>query len=380
MNKAGKTLLVAGDSALSVYQVSPLKKLYSLAKKDFRIYPNGICFSPDETLVYINGSNDSAYVLRTADGMLQQTEITILPNVVLAVAFYKGHYVFSKASSGYEIYDTDFKPSSFLKNELHALQSMQITTLKQGTDQSLWIGTDGDGVLRVSERQNFFGSVKSLPENFKFNKAVRAFSEVGKDLWVGTKGNGIMVIPNFLKNKSLQQVKNLKAPGVLDNNSVFAFERDNAGLVYIGTNGTGVTIYDTQQKRFIKWSAIKGHEKYPEFKSVYAILKDDDGSVWMGTNWFGLIHLKINRNQDNELEIIDFKQYHFNGSETGPGNDIIYTLVAGNNNRLWVGCRYGGLSLFDKKAGKFKTFKAFAYNGSLSNNDVLSLYKDKQDR
>ncbi len=318
--------------------------------------------------------------LHEIDGKLQQTEITTLPNVVLAVAFYKGHYVFSKASSGYEIYDTNFKPSSFLENELHALQSMQITALKHGNDQSLWIGTDGDGILRVSERQNFFGSVKSLPGNFKFDKAVRAFSEVDKDLWVGTKGNGIMVIPDFLKNRSLRQIKNLKAPGVLDNNSVFAFERDNAGLVYIGTNGTGVTIYDTQQRRFIKWSAIKGHEKYPEFRSVYAILKDDDGSVWMGTNWFGLIHLKISRNHKNELEIVDFKQYHFNGSETGPGNDIIYTLAAGNNDRLWVGCRYGGLSLFDKKAGKFRTFKAFTYNGSLSNNDVLSLYKDRQDR
>ena len=70
----------------------------------------------------------------------------------------------------------------------------------------------------------------------------------------------------------------------------------------------------------------------------------------------------------------------FNNSNTGPANDIIYTLAANNAEQLWIGCRYGGLNLFDKKTKKFRTFKAFTYQGSLSNNDVFFIYKDSRSR
>jgi signal transduction histidine kinase/DNA-binding response OmpR family regulator len=45
-----------------------------------------------------------------------------------------------------------------------------------------------------------------------------------------------------------------------------------------------------------------------------------------------------------------------------------------------MACRYGGLSFFDKKERRFTTFKAFTYEGSLSNNDVLAVYKDSKNR
>jgi hypothetical protein len=70
----------------------------------------------------------------------------------------------------------------------------------------------------------------------------------------------------------------------------------------------------------------------------------------------------------------------YNNSNTGPANDIIYALAAEGNDKLWIGCRYGGLSLFDKQTRLFKTFKAFTYEGSLSNNDVFSLFKDSRNR
>ncbi|MEI9908372.1 MAG: two-component regulator propeller domain-containing protein [Bacteroidota bacterium] len=55
-------------------------------------------------------------------------------------------------------------------------------------------------------------------------------------------------------------------------------------------------------------------------------------------------------------------------------------MTAGDERQLWIGCRYGGLSLLHKSTKKFRTFKAFTYEGSLSNNDVLSIYKDSRNR
>ena len=67
-------------------------------------------------------------------------------------------------------------------------------------------------------------------------------------------------------------------------------------------------------------------------------------------------------------------------TSSGPANEITYAVAGGDENQLRVGCRCGGLSLLDKKTKKFKNFKAFTYEGSLSNNDVLSLFKDSRNR
>ncbi|MEO5562380.1 MAG: response regulator, partial [Chitinophagaceae bacterium] len=117
----------------------------------------------------------------------------------------------------------------------------------------------------------------------------------------------------------------------------------------------------------------------PEFGSVYAILQEEDNSLWLGTSGYGLIHLKIDRDEKGNLTLA-FLERFTNNSNTGPANDIIYSLANGAEGQLWIGCRYGGLSLLDKRTKKFRTFKAFTYQGSLSNNDVLSIYKDSRNR
>ena len=87
-----------------------------------------------------------------------------------------------------------------------------------------------------------------------------------------------------------------------------------------------------------------------------------------------MIHLKIKRNEEGNLAIQFLEKYTSDNSDAGPANDIIYSITPGSNNQLWIGCRYGGLSLLNINTKKFKTYKAFTYEGSLSNNDVLSLF------
>src|SRR6202012_1115090 len=93
---------------------------------------------------------------------------------------------------------------------------------------------------------------------------------------------------------------------------------------------------------------------------------------------------KLTADKDGNPSLQYLHQYKYNNndaeSDKGPGNNVIYSLANGNDDRLWIGCRYGGLTLFDKTTKRFKTFKAFSYDGSLSNNDILSLYLDHKNR
>ncbi|UYQ91052.1 response regulator [Chitinophaga horti] len=320
---------------------------------------------------YIDGAHMfllSGRVLRQlhSPDLRQRLQVT-LPAPVKELFRYKDHYLLAWTTQGFGVYDASFQASGFLQQEAVALQGTRITSFAGGRESVLWCGTDGNGIYKIYPQTRYFGDV------VRFSKPVRAFAEVDGELWIGAKGSGIVAI------RPGSEDKRPLFPEQLDDNAVFALHNGTDSLVYIGTDAKGIQVYDRRRKRLYRWSDVQGNERCPVFGSVYAILPDADGSLWLGTSGYGLVQLKINRSASG-LEMAACKQYVFNGTGSGPANDIIYSLAPGNGHTLWVGCRYGGLSLFDKSQQTFRHYKAFSYDGSLSHNDVLSLYPDGKGR
>ena len=310
-----------------------------------------------------------------------QQPLLILPKTIRSMAFYKDNYYFAWSSVGVGEYDKNFSPLNNLSNSNVSLSNSRITYLMEGNENILWAGTDGNGIISVSENINSFGRFNTLPNGKSLNIQVRAFNKVKDELWVGTKGSGIIAIKNTGKNNATSRFIQIFNSGTdLLDNCVYAIDNSINDLVYIGSDAPGLTVYNKKNNKFYNWNQITGTNKIPLFRSVHAILQDADSSIWLGTEAFGLIHLKFNKNIENGLKLDFYKQYSYTGTETGPGSDIIYSLAHGDKDQIWIGCRYGGLSLFDKKSKTFKTHKAFSYPNSLSNNDILSLFKDKNNR
>lgn len=305
-----------------------------------------------------------------------------LANDVKTMAYYKGHSIFAWTNGGHEVLDSNFKHSNFLNQQLSQLNNTKITAFLVGHNDILWCATDGSGILKIAPEEKIFSLVSAgLLKNKGALKQVRAFCEVGNDLWIGTKGNGITILKNYVPGNDVPNAtQTLRYPKTLNNNSVYTILRGNDDLIYIGTDGEGLNLYDQVKHRFISWQEIENYSQSPAFAAVYAIIQDTDNSIWLGTSGHGLIHLKLVRQKNGKFRLVTFKQYTYNGTDKGPGNDIIYCLQKGHNGRIWLGCRYGGLSVFDPQSAQFHTFRAFSYEGSLSHNDVLSLYLDEKDR
>ncbi len=326
-------------------------------------------------------SNQADQLFTVHSGTLDIRQVMQMKHSLTALTFYKNHYLLAWSSKGYNVYDVNFQSSGFLKQETLQMQDIKITSWAAGSEDILWYGTDGNGIIKIYPKTKSFGTVTTSDNGMPYNKSVRSFCEANGNLWVGTKGSGIISIQNFWSDTIISYSKRyFSAPSELDNNSVYVLKKGNDGLLYIGTDGKGIGVYDLSTDQFNKWSAISGHDAYPEFGSVYAIKQDTDNSLWLGTSGYGLIHLKINRDKSGKLSVAFLRRFTYNNNNSGPGNDIIYSLADGDKDHLWIGCRYGGLSLLDKTTLVFKTYKAFTYEGSLSNNDVLSLYKDSRNR
>jgi len=312
---------------------------------------------------------------------LKPKKILILPAQVRALVYNQSRYIFAWSSKGFGEYNEHFEPLNDISSAVPMLENLRITSIITGRENMLWFGTDGSGVIKVYRKSDYLHVVQSQPNGQPLNIPVRAFNKINGELWVGTKGSGIITIKNLGKeNVSYSEISAFKTDQDLLDNCVYAIEPGQDSLIYIGSDAPGITVYDPKAKRLIKWEDIAGVKGMPQFNSVHSILPDPDGSVWLGLNAGGLLHVKLQKQANGNLQVKYIKQYTYNGSSAGPGSDVIYTLANGSGQNLIVGCRFGGLSLFNKKTERFTTLKAFSYTGSLSNNDVLSLYKDKTNR
>ena len=329
--------------------------------------------------VFFNTADNRLFTIYNSTTI--QKQVMEVKHGISSMIFYKGHYLLAWAAKGYAVYDINFQPSSFLQQEAMQMQDIKVTSWALGTEDILWYGTDGNGIIKIYPKTKSFVTVTTSDNGMPFNKSVRSFCEADGNLWIGTKGSGIIEIQNFWSAVTdTYQRKYFSTPAQLDNNAVYVLKKGTDRLIYIGTDGKGIGVYDLESKRFSKWAEINGTKAYAEFGSVYAIRQDRDNSLWLGTSGYGLIHLKINRDRTGKLSLAFLERFTFTNNDKGPANDIIYSLADADENHLWVGCRYGGLSLLDKTTLLFKTFKAFTYEGSLSNNDILSLFKDSHGR
>lgn len=297
-----------------------------------------------------------------------------LAEPVKAIEYYNDHYFLATGDRGLTVLDQHFKPADYLDQHLQGLANLHILSIKKGSRGILWCATDGNGILKISPRRQLFRHGIPAESDIYANKQVRAFCEVGDSLWVATKGNGIVSIPYDEASGTYLSEKATSIEG-LDNKSVYCLFKGYENLVYVGSDGVGISVYDASNRDFVHWKQIEGSHKY-YFESVYAILQDADSSIWLGTSGYGLIHLKLKKKNTGSWSIDSYKSYTFDGGMSGPANDIIYSLAYGSNRGIWVGCRYGGLSYFDRRTKLFQHFKAFEYEGSLSHNDVLAVHVD----
>lgn len=286
------------------------------------------------------------------------------------------------SKSGYFIVNSS--GNIVIKPWLKYLKNQKITTLVQGSENVIWTGTDGDGVFKMYPIKKSFNLISKTQVPELDGGIVRAFLEVdGNSFWVGTKGKGLFRLPSnfYLDSKKPLKYENFNEGNSAIDNSVFALCKGKEDLIFVGSDGNGINVFDLKKSKLVSWADVIGNEKCEYFKSTYAIYQDKEGFIWLGTNGYGMIRFKIER-LGEKLKVIEFKKYlAANSDEKSVSSNIIFSIIPKSENQLWIGTRLGGLNLFDKKTGVFRTYKNISNDPkSLSNNDILCLQTDAKNR
>ncbi len=217
----------------------------------------------------------------------------------------------------------------------------QVSACEFGADGALWIGTRSAGAIRIlnGTEQHFRpreGDASSLANDFVLNIQRDSRGE----LWVITPG----VVQRWLGERFERFVHSPDSQfGELGGASVAEIVEDNSGVLWLGTEGSGLaklSRFASKARFLVPPSNISPHVRTP--------VVDHDGNIWMGMNQDGVF--RWNRSNNTWT--------HFTAGADAPSQlptPEVRAMLAARDGSIWAGSRMGGaISRFDPATGAWR--------------------------
>ncbi|MEI6454823.1 MAG: two-component regulator propeller domain-containing protein [bacterium] len=271
-----------------------------------------------------------------------QIEQGLPVNSILSIAQTADGWLFFGTEEGLVRFDgVSFYPMN--KSNIPQLNVNFISTILGTRDSSLWLGTEGDGLLRYKNGLfTRFGKSDGLSDM----RILALCEDPAGGLWIGTSGGGL----NFLRNGKFTKYDTLSG---MASNYIRSVVVDGKGRIWVGTQN-GLSVIENQTIR--NYHSRDGlSEEFIETLSL-----DKDQNLWIGTKSKGLNLFKDGR----------FRTF---GKKDGLPCDAVSTLLCDSKGILWGGTNGGGVfRLIDGR------FSHFSINDGLSGDLIAALYEDRE--
>jgi signal transduction histidine kinase/ligand-binding sensor domain-containing protein len=186
-----------------------------------------------------------------------------------------------------------------------------VRTASSDRDGNLWIGTNGEGLIRFKDRLiRMFTTADGLPNNIPMT----VLSKRDGSLWVGNNCGGLSVFNG-------QRFKTYNENDGLSNSCVWALAEGKNGELWVGTWGGG--LFRFADGHFVQFSKQQGLG----FDVVRAITVANDGSLWLATE-SGLGHV-VNG------------QFRVYTTADGLSSDHVVSVYQDRHGAIWVGTSRG---------------------------------------
>lgn len=238
-----------------------------------------------------------------------------------------------------------------------------VYTIQERKDGSIWLGTKGQGLVVLSPndyKRNGYTATRYLHEptdkNSLSNNMIYALLEDKAGvMWIGTFGSGINQAINKGDKLEFKTVENyfINYP-IKTCNVIRHLEEGEQGVIWIATTD-GLLRFDPRLKNkavFKRTQKIPGDLHSLGNNDVQYIYRDEQQQLWVGTFGGGLNRVKGNPLINHQVKFDVYTK------EQGLPNDIILNILDDGRGNLWMATEYG-LSRFDKKANTFRNFDSY---------------------
>lgn len=259
----------------------------------------------------------------------------------------------------------------------YQIQSLPINSgvfcLKKDRFQDIvWIGTDGQGVYLYSNPLHSIKSVVLGNYTEKIERPVRAlFLDDDRTFWIGTKGNGILRIEDYELDKNLSDCRAeilTTSNSALGSNAVYCFAKSHRNLLWIGDE-EGLSYYSYREKKVRKLPLRIGNE---DFKYIHDIYETSGSELWLASVGMGVVKARIAGTPDHPV-LVNAQRYVINDGELG--SNYFFTIYKESEENPLFGNKGYGVFRFNRTTNGLEPMSTHKYENMTLNN-ILAISKD----
>ncbi|WP_165022897.1 hybrid sensor histidine kinase/response regulator transcription factor [Dysgonomonas sp. ZJ279] len=238
-----------------------------------------------------------------------------------------------------------------------------IGAICEDSDKKLWLGTD-KGVFifdPITERFKSF-DITTANKIIIDEWVADIKQDQNNNIWIVVPNQGVFKYEMLSGELVLYSVVEELKPSV-SNPQCIAIE--NNGRVWIGSNGSGVFLYDNLKDTFTQYLGNENGRLTLAGKNIYTICHNNDNII-IGIHEEKLLKLDKRRNILQEVNAPEIN------------NKIIRHIAIFNDDEIWVGTQ-SGLYIVNEKLQRVDHIMEDPLNShSLSDNFVEKIYKDRE--
>ncbi|MEH0153373.1 two-component regulator propeller domain-containing protein [Limibacter armeniacum] len=251
--------------------------------------------------------------------------------------------------------------------ESHDIAGDAIYSIFEDRDHNIWVGTAWNGISVLEANKEEI----SLLDGNRFNMEslpTLSINQFGKSMWIGTDGKGLLHYNTQTNQYKLFNHDNQK----LDAKYVQCISEMGNGNLLIGSFSNGLIVIHPVKGQVKKYTHLPNTENTLSHNDVRNIVADSLGNYWI-TTWGG----GLNYFNPKKGSFITYK--HNPQDSLSLSNDNTISISRSKNGKLWISTFGGGINLFDPIQQTFKHFQNKEDDpNSISSNNVVSILEDKR--
>lgn len=250
-------------------------------------------------------------------------------------------------------------PANYFDNSVYSIH--------ESSNGNLWLGTLS-GLVEF-DRQT--GSYKLFPHHYDvyrygWGNILQIVEDASGKMWLATSGELMRFDP---KTNSYDYFRNdFLNPSSISYNSIASLYIDKAGILWVGTAGMGIDLYDQKINRFSTFIKKNNSSRITGF-SVRCVLEESEDIIWISTD----VLFRWNRKTG------EIKSYETDSNRPNDfGNTGAWSMIKSHDGKIWAATNEG-VYCYDPSNNKIRQYKFnIADKSGLPQKEVYAVFEDHQ--
>lgn len=233
----------------------------------------------------------------------------------------------------------------FNENNNSSMKGKYIQKIFKTKNNTLWLGTFKNGLLKFNEQTKEFIQYKHEFDNknsISYDDVRDIVEDKYNNLWIATWGGGL----NYFNTKTKEIInyrESSRNRNTINNDNLIDFAEDGEKL-WIATFGGGVNLFDIKKNKFTYFTHKDSDTTTISSNNIFSLFKDSKGYLWIGTSGAGVNRMNLKNNIIERFEVNDNIKYQ-----------TITGIIEDNNNKIWFSTKEGIVN-YSYATNTFNTF------------------------